>query len=312
MEGPQWSTQEPVSAPCSAASLCFKTIRLRWGDNECYCFFTLAQKLWPKAALGPSPRSPVSFTSEGLTSFWHQLGRLTCPGSMPHPQGVRAGGHNGEKRWSSQKKGACHKITVLSLAGQPPSSTRREKAGPEMGSDLHRAAQPRTEAGSLRGSGPAVCTASSPQGSGAGRRERQLGANGLFCSVSCNRAPARLSDTRGSAHSSSRTALGCDSHSCAKRAGPGAPFSAREAPLRAAGGGQWAGKAYFWNFCLAGGPVEARGFAGGPEGKAENPGSGFCLRMQAGPLQAPLRVSLNSFCLHGNNQPSLPAAFHVL
>lgn len=36
-----------------------------------------------------------------------------------------------------------------------------------------------------------------------------------------------------------------DSHSCAKPAGPGAPFSAREAPLRAAGVGEWAGKALF-------------------------------------------------------------------
>lgn len=227
MEGPQWSTQERVSAPCSAANLCFKTIRLQWGDNECYYFFTLPPKLWPKAALGPSPRSPVSFTSEGLTSSWHQWGRLTCPGSMPHPQGVRAGGDRGEKRWSSQKKGACHKITVLlSLAGQPPSSTRRQKAGPEMGSDLHRAAQPRTEAGSLRGSGPAFCTASSPQGSGAGRREGQLGANGLFCSVSCNRAPARLFDTCGSAHSSSRTALGCRQSQLCQACWPrGAVFS---------------------------------------------------------------------------------------
>lgn len=77
-----------------------------------------------------------------------------------------------------------------------------------------------------------------PQGSGAGRREGRVDANGLFCSVSCNRAPAGLPDTCGSAHSSGRDQAGLpDSHSCAKPAGPRALFSAREAPLRAAGGG---------------------------------------------------------------------------
>lgn len=140
-------------------------------------------------------------------------------------------------------KGACHKITaLLSLAGQPPSSTTKRENRPRGGEGLARS-WTRTEAGSLKGSGPAsCCTASSPppppQGSGAGRREGRVDANGLFCSVSCNRAPAGLPDTCGSAHSSGRDQAGLpDSHSCAKPAGPRALFSAREAPLRAAGGG---------------------------------------------------------------------------
>lgn len=40
-----------------------------WGDNEWYCFITLALKHWPLAALAPSPRLLASFTSEGLIHF---------------------------------------------------------------------------------------------------------------------------------------------------------------------------------------------------------------------------------------------------
>lgn len=173
-------------------------------------------------------------------------------GKMPHPRPVRAGGDSGGQGTVLPEKGVCHKTTaILSLAGQLPSST------PEMGSDFPRAAQPRTEAGFLERSGRASCTRSSPQGSRAGRRDAQAGAKGLFCSVSWNQSPAGLSDTCGSAHSSSRTSPGCPTVTAVPRPwAPGRCFSSR-GPSGGSWRGERAGKAYFWNSCLAGGPEEA-------------------------------------------------------
>lgn len=72
-------------------------------------------------------------------------------------------------------------------------------------------------------------------------------------------------------------------HSCAKPAGPGASFAAREAPWRAAGGGVGCEGLFLELIPLAGVPEEGtRGFAGGTEGSGGNLGSGFCPRVQAG------------------------------
>lgn len=57
------------ASPVQPSRLCFNTLRQElqpgWGDPECDRFISLALRLWPKAALGPSPRCPVSLTSEG-------------------------------------------------------------------------------------------------------------------------------------------------------------------------------------------------------------------------------------------------------
>lgn len=123
--------------------------------------------------------------------------------------------------------------------------------------------------------------------------------------VSCSSAAAGLSDTCVWVCTFLRQdcTSQANSHSCAKPAGPRAWFSAR-GPSEGSWSGEWARKAYFWNSRFAGGLEErGRGCAGGTEGSGENPGSGFCLRVQAGlgSLQAPIWVSVSSFCRYGNN-----------
>lgn len=79
---------------------------------------------------------------------------------------------------------------------------------------------------------------------------------------------------------------------CPARWPQGAVFSQR-GPSEGSWRGEWAGN----SSCLA----------GGPEGRGEDPGPGFCLRVQAGPLQTPFRVSLSPW-----EQPCSIAALHVL
>lgn len=81
-----------------------------------------------------------------------------------------------------------------------------------------------------------------PGGSGAGRREGQAGAEGCFALFPVT-VPQQGSRTRVGLHiPQAGPRWAADSHSCAKPAGPRALFSAREAPLGAAGGGSGLGR----------------------------------------------------------------------
>lgn len=160
------------------------------------------------------------------------------------------------------------------------------------------------------GPGPASCTAGQPTGP----RVQELEGGGVpvptgcFAPFSCNRAPAGLSDTCGSAHSSGRTARGqpAGSHSCAKPATlDRAFFSSRGAPWRAAGAGRGPGR------LAAGTPALLGVVRGSPEGFLVTPGAGsgeteFRFLPQGAGCLAPgpagtFRVSESTFCLHGNN-----------
>lgn len=179
-----------------------------------------------------------------------------------------------------------------------------------MRSGLPRAAGPRTEAGSLQGSGPASCTASGPRGPGAGRREGQAGANGLFCSVSCNRAPARLSDTCGVCTFLKQDLAGLPTVTAVPSLpAPGRCFQLGRPLWGQLEGGSGLGR-------LISGTSALLGVLRRPEdllvALRED------LRIQTlvsapGCRLAPYGHPLwNSLRLHGNNQPSLPAALHVL
>lgn len=107
-----------------------------------------------------------------------------------------------------------------------------------MRSGLPRAARPRTEAGSLQGSGPASCTARAPGGQELGGGRDKLVPTGCFAQFPVT-VPERGSLTRVGLHIPQ---AGPHCHSCAKPAGPRTPFSAREALLGAAGGRSGMGK----------------------------------------------------------------------
>lgn len=169
------------------------------------------------------------------------------------------------------EKEACHKMPAfLNVAGGTASlknHLRREhrpREGQRWTQSLPAKARRPGPARRAAGGSQRAPWAQEPAGGG-----RAAGANRLFCSVSCSRAPVGLPDTCGSAHSSG------SGHSWAEPAGPGSVLFRRR--------GEWARQAYFWNSGLAG--VLRRGredLLVALRGSGRSLGSGFCLRVRTG------------------------------